>query len=218
MDIINIRTEEGLKKIKNSQKKRFASEYLVDLVANFDTMWKKLRQDQDNINTEINRIQIEIGKLYKANKNDDAQKLIRERENLKLKKEKEQAYVEKMLQMRNEYWNQIGNIVHPSVPVSNTEDDNLEIRKWGNPKLSIEAPLHHSEILHRIDGYNLESGIAIAGHRSYFLKGPGVLLNQALINYAIYFLTCKKYGKLGTEKGMEKESEENKLANTQSIS
>lgn len=38
-----------------------------------------------------------------------------------------------------------------------------------------------------------ERGQNIAGHRGYFLKGPGVLLNQALINYGLTFLTSHEY-------------------------
>jgi len=38
-----------------------------------------------------------------------------------------------------------------------------------------------------------ERGQKIAGHRGYFLKGPGVLLNQALINYGISFLMSRQY-------------------------
>jgi len=159
----------------------------------------------------MNKLQEEIAKLFKEKKQVEAQKLVKERENLKAKEEKEQALVDKMLQMRDEYFSQIGNIVHPSVPVSSSEDDNAVTTKWGTPKEQSEAPLHHSEVLYRIDGYNMESGIAIAGHRSFFLKGPGVLLNQALINYAIHFLTTKKFGKLGSEKEKETEEEQGKF-------
>merc|ERR1712060_575432 len=35
--------------------------------------------------------------------------------------------------------------------------------------------------------------MGVAGNRAYFLKGPGVLLNQALINYGLAFLTMKGY-------------------------
>ena len=38
-----------------------------------------------------------------------------------------------------------------------------------------------------------ERGQKIAGHRGYFLKGFGVLLNQALINYGLTFLGNKEY-------------------------
>jgi seryl-tRNA synthetase len=40
-----------------------------------------------------------------------------------------------------------------------------------------------------LDIVEFERGARIAGHRGYFLKGAGVLLNQALINYGIAFLT-----------------------------
>lgn len=48
-----------------------------------------------------------------------------------------------------------------------------------------------------IDGYSSDRGVTVAGHRAYFLKGVGVLLNQALINYGLSFLLkreCKERG------------------------
>ena len=48
-------------------------------------------------------------------------------------------------------------------------------------------------MLWRIDGYEPARGVAVAGHRGYFLKNAGVLLNQALINYGIAFLRKKTY-------------------------
>ena len=100
----------------------------------------------------------------KEKKKDEAEKLIKQREELKQREEKEQSLVDKMLQMRDEYWNQIGNIVHPSVPISNNEDENLIHKKWGEPRPLM--PLHHSEVLYRIDGVNMESG----KKSSYFKK------------------------------------------------
>ena len=44
-----------------------------------------------------------------------------------------------------------------------------------------------------IDGYDPERGQKVAGHRGYYLKGVGVLLNNALINYGMSFLHKKKY-------------------------
>jgi seryl-tRNA synthetase len=45
--------------------------------------------------------------------------------------------------------------------------------------------LHHHEIMNLIDMVDLERGTKVAGHRGFFLKGVGVLLNQALINFGI---------------------------------
>ena len=49
--------------------------------------------------------------------------------------------------------------------------------------------LNHHDILYRIGGYEPDRGVACAGHRAYYLTGPGVLLNQALIAYGLKFLT-----------------------------
>jgi len=53
--------------------------------------------------------------------------------------------------------------------------------------------LHHHEIMQCLDMVELERGQKIAGHRGYFLKGVGVLLNQALINYGLTFLNKQNY-------------------------
>lgn len=42
-------------------------------------------------------------------------------------------------------------------------------------------------------GYDPERGQKVAGHRGYFLKGIGVMLNNALINYGLKFLRDRKY-------------------------
>merc|ERR1711988_1792970 len=51
----------------------------------------------------------------------------------------------------------------------------------------------HFELLEMIDAVAFEEGHEIAGNRGYFLKGPGVLLNQALINYGLAFLSMRGY-------------------------
>ena len=85
--------------------------------------------------------------------------------------------------------NKDGNFVHNSVPVSNNEDDNKVEKKWGTPiDLKINSTLgkcHHHEILAMIDGYDAKRGSKIAGHRGYFLKGYGAILNLALVNYGL---------------------------------
>ena len=44
-----------------------------------------------------------------------------------------------------------------------------------------------------IGGYEPERGVNVAGHKGYFLRDVGVLLNQALINYGTTFLRNRKY-------------------------
>lgn len=74
----------------------------------------------------------------------------------------------------------VGNYVHDSVPVSQTEDDNAVIRKWAPEGVEVakNKPLSHHEVLLRIDGYDPGRGSKIVGHRGYCLTGYGVFLNQ----------------------------------------
>jgi seryl-tRNA synthetase len=93
----------------------------------------------------------------------------------------------------------IGNIVSPMAVISKTEDDNLVVRTFGEPNRDIVVDgsalgkLHHHEIMQCLDMVEFERGQKVAGHRGYYLKGVGVLLNQALINYGLATLIKKDY-------------------------
>jgi len=94
--------------------------------------------------------------------------------------------------------NKIGNIVSPNVPISNDEKDNKVVRTWGSPidlKITGEelGKLHHHEVMQCLDFVEMERGSRVAGHRGYYLKGLGVLLNQALINHGLKKLIKKGY-------------------------
>jgi len=101
--------------------------------------------------------------------------------------------------------NKVGNIVDDTVPVGNDEDTGNRVeRKWGTPR-NPEGLLNHHDLLWRIGGYEPERGQAVAGHRGYFLKDAGVLLNQAFINYGIAFLRKRNYSILQPPYFMKKD-------------
>lgn len=70
--------------------------------------------------------------------------------------------------------NTIGNIVFSDVVDSLNEDNNKIIRYWSSP---ISHKYYHNEVLTMIDGFDSQRGVNVAGHRAYFLKNYGVLLN-----------------------------------------
>lgn len=96
----------------------------------------------------------------------------------------------------------IGNYVHDSVPVSDTEDDNVTVRTWAPEGVTVEKKegwhLSHHDVLSRLDGWESDMAVGIAGHRSYFLKGTGCRLNEAIKQYAMRFLDEKDYEPLQT--------------------
>jgi len=86
------------------------------------------------------------------------------------------------------------------VPVSQDEDaDNEVVTLWGTPRDFSDQQYQtngfrpHFEILEMLGAVEFESGHKVAGNRAYYLTGPGVLLNQALINYGLAFLVQRGY-------------------------
>lgn len=94
-------------------------------------------------------------------------------------------------------YSKIGNLVHESVAVDDNEDNNKIERTWGTVEQRVingkPGSAHHNEILTWIGGYEPERGTKVAGHRGFYLRGYGVLLNQALIQYGMRFLHEKGY-------------------------
>ena len=82
----------------------------------------------------------------------------------------------------------IGNVLHKGVPIFKDEDNNVVSASWGQEKIK-DLPvvpfeqgrelgkLHHHEIMALLDMVEFERGSKVAGHRGYYLKGNGVLLN-----------------------------------------
>jgi seryl-tRNA synthetase len=79
----------------------------------------------------------------------------------------------------------IPNIPHESVPVGDTEDENIEIRKWGNlPEFGFE-PKPHWEIAEKLGILDFERAGKVTGSRFVFYKGLGARLERALISFML---------------------------------
>ncbi|MGG5254504.1 serine--tRNA ligase [Neobacillus sp. SM06] len=79
----------------------------------------------------------------------------------------------------------IPNIPHESVPIGDTEEDNVEIRKWGElPDFQFE-PKPHWEIAEHLDILDFERAGKVTGSRFVFYKGLGARLERALFNFML---------------------------------
>ncbi len=84
----------------------------------------------------------------------------------------------------------IPNMIHESVPVGPDEKSNLKVGSWGNPKTT---DADHIDILEGRDLVDIQRAAKVAGARFYYLKGDLVLLNHALISFALDFAASRKY-------------------------
>ena len=158
-----------------------------------------MRYEVDNLRKDLGVISKTVAQKMKESKGAD--KCEEEKAQANAVKEKIEAS-EKLLDEidadRTKKLNTIGNLVAGDVPISKDEANNAVVAKWGEiPELQVDGKnlghLHHHEIMQCLDMVEFERGQKIAGHRGYFLKGMGVLLNQALINYGLTFLTARQY-------------------------
>jgi seryl-tRNA synthetase len=78
----------------------------------------------------------------------------------------------------------IPNMSHPDAPVSESEEDSITLRTWGEKPQFDFKPLDHVELAEKHNLVDLEAGSRVAGHGFYFLKNEAVLLELALVQYA----------------------------------
>jgi seryl-tRNA synthetase len=124
-----------------------------------------------------------IGELKREGK--DASNLINE---MKEVSEKIKEYDEKLAEIEEELDSillKIPNIPHESVPVGMDEEDNREIKKWGEPREFDFDFKAHWDIGEDLDILDFERGGKVTGSRFTFLKNAGARLERSLINFFI---------------------------------
>eukprot|EP01036_Dinobryon_divergens_P037991 gene37991-49795_t len=183
IDINWLRVERGgnPEQIRESQRRRFASVELVDEIIANDERWRFLTGHIDQLKKKKNIVQKEVATKKKAG--EECEGLVSQTKDIGeeiASAEKEQDELKITIDKK---LSKIGNIVEDGVPISQDEDkDNAILRSWGTPR-DPTGLLNHHDLLWRIGGYEPDRGVGVAGHRAYFLRDVGVLLNQAFINY-----------------------------------
>ncbi|MED2974638.1 serine--tRNA ligase [Fictibacillus sp. B-59209] len=74
------------------------------------------------------------------------------------------------------------NLPHESVPVGETEDDNVPVRHWGDIQEFAFVPKAHWDLATDLDIVDFERAAKVTGSRFAFYKGAGARLERALIN------------------------------------
>lgn len=191
LDINLFRTKKGFdpEKIRQSQLARNASVEIVDEIIELDKLYLQTLIDCEQAKKNINLIQREISAKIKAGlPYDDL--LAKKSEYIAISKSDAQNILFNNIQAKLVL---VGNIVHDSVVIGTDETFNPIVRVYSQPFVYDFPIKSHFEVMKSLDIIDMERGGSMAGHRGYFLKGYGVLLNQALINYAINFLHKKGY-------------------------
>ncbi|WP_299226064.1 serine--tRNA ligase [Sulfurihydrogenibium sp.] len=95
---------------------------------------------------------------------------------------------DKLQEIENEFNNilyYIPNLPAPDVPVGKDENDNVEIRRWGEPRKFNFEPLSHYEIGERFGILDFERGAKLSGSRFTVMFKEAARLERALINFML---------------------------------
>ncbi|MCL5090164.1 MAG: serine--tRNA ligase [Candidatus Marsarchaeota archaeon] len=175
--------------IKKSLEKR-KSAYPIDELLNLDMDIRKLKTELQELQAKRNKESMEISE--KKKKNEDIGEKIN---TLKVVKEKIEAIESELPSYQDRVnfllWN-MPNILHESVPYGKNDEENIEMKKWGEQKNKKNGK-SHDEILKELDMVDIERAAKVSGARFYYLKNDLVLLEQSLLRFALDFFIKKGF-------------------------
>jgi seryl-tRNA synthetase len=159
---------------------------VVDLADRRSTLIQELN--------ELRQRQNEMAKSIGKERDEEVRgRLIEESRTMKERlpsKEEELREVEERLR---EVQLKIPNMTHPDSPIGKDDSENVEIRRWGEiPNFSFE-PKDHVEIGEALGIIDFDAGAKTTGSKFYFLRGDAVLLELALIRYAMDIIMERGY-------------------------
>ncbi len=186
--------------VRGNLKKKFQEHKLdlVDKVLKLDEENRSVIDEAQTLRSQRNTVSKQIGNLMGQAKKDPSKK--EEAENLK-KQVTDQADKLKLLeekeeQLASELKNimlSIPNIIDDSVPIGKSDEENVEIARFGEAKTpSFEIP-YHTDIMESFDGIDMESAGRVAGNGFYYLMGDIARLHSGVISYARDFMIEKGF-------------------------
>ena len=193
LDIKFVRENPDL--VKENIRKKFQDQKLplVDEVIALDEKVRLLKNKGGDLRAERNTISTQIGSLMREKKIDEANKAkqrVVEINNQLVNIEKEEETLTEELTKRMMI---IPNMIDKSVPIGKDDSQNVEIERFGEPKLkNFEVP-YHLDILEALDGIDLDSARKVAGNGFYYLTGDIARLHSAVLTYARDFMINKGF-------------------------
>lgn len=179
--------------VRKDLKKRGDSEKLkwVDEILKMDKKWRDVKGKADKLRSQRNELSMAINKAKKEGKN--AKDLIKKAKDLPGKIEKKEEKAEELKKEIENYLMRLPNILHKSVPKGKDDSENVEVRKWGKkPKFKFPVK-NHVDILENLGMADFDRSGKISGTGFYFLKGDIVLLEQALMRFALEIMRGKNF-------------------------
>ena len=179
LDIKRIR--ESLEDIKKAMNRRGEKEFNLDEVVVLDDKRKELLKEVEVLKNKMNVESKKIPQLIKEGKD-----ITEDKENLKKLSDEIKSLDEKIKIVNDELEYKllrIPNVPNKEVPQGETDEDNVEVRTWGEPTKFNFNPKAHWDLGTDLEILDFETAAKITGSRFTLYKGLGARLERALINF-----------------------------------
>ncbi len=144
---------------------------------------KKIQTELESYQNKRNILSKEIGKLFKEGKKEEAAKLKNEVADIKNKIEELNSKLKEIEEKLYSKALNIPNIPDDDVPIGKDENDNVEIKRFGEiPKFDFEVK-SHDELGEKLNWLDFKKGVKLAKSRFVVLKNEAARLERALINF-----------------------------------
>mgnify|MGYP006290742893 CR=1 FL=1 len=168
--------------VEESMEKR-NMESPIEKFKELDEKRRDLLYEAEQLKHKRNVNSDKIGELKRNG--EDASELISEMQDVSARIKELDQKVDEVEDELNDILLSIPNIPHESVPVGTDEEDNKEVKKWGEPRNFDFEFKAHWDIGEDLDILDFERGGKVTGTRFTFLKGAGAKLERALVNFML---------------------------------
>ena len=193
IDINIIRNNKEI--VKENIRKKFQDNKLplVDEIIDLDEKVRKLKIEGDSLRQDRNNISSEIGSLMRDKKVEEANSKKQQVVEINERLTSIEAEEEELSKVLKEKMMKIPNIIDDSVPIGKDDSENVEIEKYGEPKVpSYEIP-YHADIMMNVSGLDKESSGRTSGNGFYYLMGDIARLSSAMLSYARDYMIEKGF-------------------------
>lgn len=152
---------------------------------------RSLLKETEEMRNKRNVVSEEIGRLKRQKQ--DVTELLTEMKGVSDRIKELDEKLRELDEKARTFLLNIPNIPHESVPIGKDETENVEVRRWGEPRDFDFAPLNHWDIAEMLEIIDFDRASKIAGARFALMKGLGAKLERALMNFMLDLNVSKGY-------------------------
>ena len=176
--------------VKENIRKKFQDNKvpLVDEVIELDRKYRAAITEADGLRADRNRLSKQIGGLMAKGQKEEAEQVKKQVAESAKRLEELEKLEEELQKKVTDIMMVIPNIIDADVPIGRDDSENVELQRFGEPKVpDFEVP-YHTDIMESLSGIDLDGARRVAGNGFYYLMGDIARVHSAILSYARDFM------------------------------